>query len=122
MKDSIANHTAELAKVNAEWKEEQEQSPVREQVDDIFDKMDDAVHSMMVKLKDIELPSNPRGDDEVFPEESSDDEDEPADTVLHFEKKPPAAALASNVSNAISQKQAVVIDAEEASRQANAAD
>lgn len=75
---------------------------MREQMEEIMDKMDEGVHSMMVKLKDIELPSNPRGDDEVYPEESSDDE--PADTVLNLEKKPASAVLASNVASAVSQK------------------
>lgn len=116
LKDSMANHEAELAKISAEWKEEA--SPVREKMEEIADKLEDAVHSMMVKLKDIELPSNPRGDDEVQAEDSSDDE-----PVGNLEKKDAAGtdAQKSNVAQD-SQKQAVVIDAEEASRQANAAD
>lgn len=44
-------------------------------MEEIQDKLENAVQSMMVKLKDIELPSNPRGDDEVYAESSSDEEE-----------------------------------------------
>lgn len=86
MKESIAQHGAEMAKAAEEWKEEKAHE-MQQRKSEIRDKAENAWNQMMVKLKDIELPSNPRGDQEVQPEESDDSDQEAANTNFNLEKK-----------------------------------